>query len=109
MKGRKIALLLAVVAAVGGRLGIANIPGYESFDVSGRTLNIIAAVLGMIAPLLTALLALISQPPAADVGRLFGCFAAGGCGVARSVAPLKCNYRGCRARCHCHARGPAPA
>ena len=91
MKRRKIALLLAVVAAVGGRLRIANIPGYQSFDVSGRTLNIVAAVLAMIAPLLTALLALISQPTAADIVALFGSFVAWGCGVAWLMAAIKSN------------------
>jgi len=57
--------------------------------VSGRTWNIIAAVLGMVSALIFGLAALISGPTDANIVALFGSIVAFGCGAAWLMAAIK--------------------
>jgi hypothetical protein len=57
--------------------------------VSGRTWNIIAAVLGMIAGVIFGLAALISGPTEANIVALFVSFLAWVCGATWLMAAIK--------------------
>jgi hypothetical protein len=57
--------------------------------VSGRTWNIIAAVLRIIAGMISAFAALISRPTTANIVALFGSIVAAGCGAAWLAVAIK--------------------